>query len=473
VETAEIVHRVAIALQAIATNIAVDSRLVMPGDVFAVLNPGHVDCLSRINEAIARGAVFLLQDANHAMVADVPTLRVPTLRSMLGYVSEAFYRYPSRDVQVIGVTGTNGKTSVTHHIQQLIGSTCGTMGTLGAFFQQSAKTTTHTTPDGVIMSRWLRDIADQGAVYAAIEMSSHGLVQARTDGLEIFLGVFTNLTHDHLDEHGTMENYKQAKKKLFQRALSGGVFNLACSVGCDWFNMFREDYPCYGFTATSYQENSAVWVLSQHRAGYLMHYVVDSVWGSKHFTLSIHYILNNILAALTVIGALGLWEQVNMHHLKPVMGRLMSIQEAGITVVVDYAHTPDAIITVCQWLRQFCNGHLWCIIGCGGNRDIQKRSKMGHAAVDHADHVIFTSDNPRHEDPTTIITAMMADLTQPVLTIPDRSEAIHHAIQHASRHDWILILGKGCETHQQVGDTILWHNDEQCARQALATMHSS
>ncbi len=488
----------------VITGLQLDSRLVTNGDLFLACKGHLVDGRQFIAQAISAGAVAVLADKDEAWpvstaIQGVPVVVVENLNSQLSAIAGNYFQHPSSRVPVIAVTGTNGKTSCTQLLMQLLnrlGKSCGVIGTLGAGVNDQGmgsndstsavadadvNTVVNTTPDAISVQRhiaqWLNTQANKAAVDAvAMEVSSHGLEQDRIAALQVELALFTNLSRDHLDYHGSMQAYGEAKAKLFrQSGLKNAVINRD-----DAFADRLIDNVADGADVTTYsvQPNADgaadVWVenISYHDAGVRAN--LYSPWGEFELNSPLlgAFNLSNVVAVISCLGALGysLAEVVaEVSGLSTVAGRMQRITSvADLSVVVDYAHTPDALEQALQAMRLHTQGQLWCLFGCGGDRDQGKRPQMGDVAQRYADHVVVTSDNPRSEPAAGIINEILSGVDRPSLVEEDRGKAIDFVIANAADGDSILIAGKGHEQYQQIGDQRFPFSDVQQARLALS-----
>jgi UDP-N-acetylmuramoyl-L-alanyl-D-glutamate--2,6-diaminopimelate ligase len=438
------------------TSIVYDSRRVAPGSLFCALPGIRSDGRRFVAEAIAAGAVALL--AEERLDEDVPQLVVPDGRHAMGLVASAFEGHPSRDLRVVGVTGTNGKTTTVHlvaHLLDHLGVPCGTIGTL---------TGARTTPESPDLQARLREFADQRFAAVAMEVSSHALTQRRVDGTHFEMAVFTNLSRDHLDYHDSMEEYFRAKARLFTDA-----FTDEAVVGVDdpYGRVLVEaaTVPTRGYGLADAHDLS----LGLHGTTF--------VWRGRAVRLPMGGAFNvrNALAALEVGIGLGLDADGLAEGLAttpPVPGRFELIDRGqGFAVVVDYAHTPDGLEQVLTSARELADdGRVAVVFGCGGDRDVTKRPAMGEVASRLADRVYLTSDNPRGEDPQEIIDDVNAGITSTGASVAidlDRRAAIAAAIASANEGDLIVIAGKGHETTQTTGDHVVPFDDRVVAAELL------
>ena len=453
--------------------LTIDSRRVRPGDVFFACRGTQVDGHAFIADAVHYGAVAVLCESLPEQLSllsvRVPMLAIPDLAKKIGMIAERFYHYPTRDMFVVGVTGTNGKTSTTHFLahglSKGVTTPCGLIGTLGSGVYGNLNPGLHTTPDPVTLHRLLAEFHDAGARDAVMEVSSHGLDQGRVAGVEYSAAVFTNLTRDHLDYHGTMEKYAQAKRRLFRCATLRWVIVNADDVGSG--TIVAEASPgaqIIGFSLGNARVSSAraikyVYGRIQRSDITGMGLAITGDYGAAvlHTQLIGEFNASNLLAALCVLLSRGVLMDeaaARLSTVRPVPGRLETFggNKGRPLVVVDYAHTPDALEKVLAALRPLCRGKLWLVFGCGGNRDRGKRSQMGAIAERHSDYCVLTDDNPRHEDPTAITADILDGMKAPssVNVIHSRSDAIAFAVKQAGLDDVVLIAGKGHEDYQEI-----------------------
>lgn len=458
-----------------------DSREVKSGDAFIAISGATTPADRFVDDAIAAGAVAVLleSDSEEACYEHSGTLMVtvPELKKHLGAIADRFYGSPSRELDVIGVTGTNGKTSVTYYLSQLLtfaGHTCGIIGTLGYGVGGMMSAATHTTPDVVTINRALRRIRVSGGKAVAMEVSSHALDQGRVNDVHIRGGIFTNLTRDHLDYHGSMEDYGQAKSLLFRRdGLEFAVLNFDDPFGRQLYEQL--DGECDRIRYSLHESETELWLrhLQAHADGFDA--IVDGTWGEMTLTAPLMGTFNvsNVLAAVATAMQLGLSRsdiEAGARRLVPPPGRLESFAGAsGIRVVVDYAHTPDALHNALEALKPHVEGQLWCIFGCGGDRDAGKRPEMAAVAERFADRIVVTDDNPRGEAPEAIVDQIMAGFSRAdrATVIHDREAAIREAVFEAESGDVVLVAGKGHETYQEISGERFDFSDAGVVRQAL------
>lgn len=476
------------------TGIALDSRRVRPGYLFLAcpgfIQHGH----DFIADTVAQGVSAVVYDIEEreaaflsAQVGNVPLLAVRNLIQYAGLIAERFYEYPSRDLFVVGITGTNGKTSCSHFLAQALNSDerpCGIIGTLGNGLIGRLSSGTHTTPDAIHLHQLLAELRSDGARSVAMEVSSHALDQWRVAGVKFTAAVFTNLSRDHLDYHGDMASYASAKQRLFHSPeLKYAVVNGDDEFGREILANLRPD-----ITAVSYGFNGPIApdllhvkgvIEQQTRDGLVIS--VESSWGVGQLKVPLlgRFNASNVLAVLATLLVMEtpLSEALQrLNKVTPVEGRMECFGGTGRQplVVVDYAHTPDALEQALVALREHCNGRLRCVFGCGGERDRGKRSMMGAAAVRLSDSVIITDDNPRNEDPEQIVAEILAgiDDSAGVEVIHNRSNAIAAAIDHAASDDVVLVAGKGHEGTQHIGARKLPFRDQDEVRRCLMELQS-
>jgi UDP-N-acetylmuramoyl-L-alanyl-D-glutamate--2,6-diaminopimelate ligase len=453
-----------------------NSRKAMPGTVFAAY-PGETrDGRDFIAQAVAQRVDGVLWEADHYQwdpALDVPNAGVLGLKTRIGEIAAHVYGEPSRALHMVGVTGTNGKTSVAHWVAQAftqLGRKTAIIGTVGNGFSDALTPALNTTPDAIDLQQRLAHYRQQGAAACAMEVSSHGLAQGRLNGTTFNVAVLTNLSRDHLDYHGDMDSYADAKARLFSwPGLEWVVVNVDDAFGQ---RLESETRPArvagYGF-----QRGAVVGEkLRLSQAG--LHLAVRTDWGNAEIDAPLlgRFNATNLLAVLATLLVSGV-ELDNacraLAHIAPPPGRMQTLGgNAHPLVVVDYAHTPDALEKVLATLREIAGGgRLICVFGCGGNRDRGKRPLMGQAATAGADEVWITSDNPRNEDPRHIIDDILAGAGSKPRVEPDRARAIFEAIGGAHHGDVVVIAGKGHEEYQEIAGARLPFSDVAVARKAL------
>ncbi len=458
-----------------------DSRRCSPGVAFLAYPGEAADGRMHIADAIARGASAVLwDDDGFAWRAEwrVPNVAVPGLKQQAGSLAHDFYGRPSESLWICGVTGTNGKTSCSQWIAAALsasGAKAGVIGTLGAGFPGALAEVPNTTPDALEVHGILKDLRAQGAKAAVMEVSSHGLVQGRVNGVAFDCALFTNLSHDHLDYHGSMEAYAEAKARLFDSpGLSAAVLNMDDVVGVQIARRLeKRGLRIIGYSLSGVRNASREFIAAARSTSGEMD--LESSWGraSARVNQLGRFNLANALGVLGCLVAQGMpFEQAieRLAQLPPVPGRMEPVGERPLAVI-DYAHTPDALEKVLQALRPVVaqrGGSLVAVFGAGGDRDPAKRPLMGAVAARLADRIVVTSDNPRSEAPLDIISQVAKGIDRPHEIEADRAHAIELAISQAHAADVVLIAGKGHESYQEIAGRRLPFSDAQVARRALA-----
>ena len=426
-----------------------DSRRVTPGALFFATRGTQADGHAFIEAAVGAGAVAVVCETMPARLAEgVAYLRVADSSVALGCMASAFYGDPSRSLRLVGVTGTNGKTTTATLLYRLfrsLGYKVGLISTVTYCIDSERRESTHTTPDSVRLNRMMAEMVDRGCEYCFMEVSSHSLVQHRTEGLHFAGAVFTNITHDHLDYHHTFAEYIRAKKMLFD------------ALGKEAFALTMADFRCR--------------VVEMLLDGMQLDLDGREVW-VKFLGRFNAYNLTAVYATALLLGADRDEVLRTLSGLGPVDGRFESIRSHdGVTAIVDYAHTPDALQNVIDTIDEIKgkDRKLYVVVGCGGNRDRTKRPEMARIAADGADLAVLTSDNPRKEEPEAILAEMKAglDASSRYLCIADRREAIKAAVALARPGDIVLVAGKGHETYQDVGGVKHHFDDREEVRRAM------
>lgn len=457
-----------------------DSRQVQVGDLFLACGGDHshgLDYLPQVLQAGAAAVVYEPSTDTHAALAtaaNIPLLPLPALRTQLGHIAASFYQHPSRALAVIGITGTNGKTSCSQFIAQALdrpAARCGVIGTLGYGLVNELVAGDRTTPDAVAVQRLLSDMLARGARQVTMEVSSHALAQGRVNSVEFQVAVWTNLSRDHLDYHGDMAAYATAKQRLFHTpGLRHAVINLDDEYGRQLLTTIPDSVQRIGYTldddaARHGVQRVAGRDLQLTEAGIAMQ--IRSPWGEGELRAPLlgRFNASNLLAALAALLALDMPFATALERLAQVTtvpGRMERFGGGGQPlVVVDYAHTPDALEQALRALRDHCHGKLWCIFGCGGERDAGKRPLMGAAAEQYADRVVVADDNPRGEDPIQIVADILAGMRNPDAAYlrRDRVQAIRFAVEQSRPGDVILVAGKGHEDYQLTGARRIPYSD--------------
>jgi len=461
--------------EARVSDLTLDSRQVREGSLFFALPGLNAHGLKFAADAAARGAsVVLWEPDSDAMLPALPpsvfAAAIPNLKNLVGRIADRFFNWPSSNLRIAGITGTNGKTTCAYLLAQCLerlGSAAAYMGTIGWGRPATLAEPTHTTPDAVTVQRTLAQFRASGVREVAMEVSSHALDQGRIDGVRFQVAAFTNLTRDHLDYHGTMQKYAAAKAKLFQVA---DLKHIVLNVGDEFGRTLARDY-------TGSASLIAIWV-GAGDSGWLadraLHAAqvrldprgisieLDGSFGKITVKTQLmgRFNAENSLIVIACLLAFGvsLSDAANaLAECKPAPGRMEVVKTDARnkpTVVVDYAHTPDALSKALNAAREHCEGALWCVFGCGGDRDSGKRPVMGAIADELADQIIVTDDNPRSEDPQVITAGIVSGIkSHAVRVIHDRGEAIATALKEAQAADVVLIAGKGHEDYQIYGET--------------------
>lgn len=462
------------------SGISYNSKTTKKGDIFICLVGEHTDGHEYAQMAVDNGAVALLVE--HPVDIKIPQVVVSNTRHKIADIADRFYSRPSLGLNLIGITGTNGKTTVTHLIQKIFEENhqkCALIGTLGYKLSSNGeyRDAKHTTPQAPELQATLRMIKDVEKIdNVVMEVSSHALEQNRVGGCRFDGAVFTNLTQDHLDYHITMENYFNAKALLFKKLKEGNfaVINVDDEYGQRFIDVLPEGVKCYTYGVKNKADVSAKNIeFSLNGAEFTL------VTQSKEYKVSLHmngmFSVYNVLAAITTAIAENISIEVALkalENVKGVAGRFEVVAKKPL-VIVDYAHTPDGLENVLNSAREITpkDGHLICLFGCGGDRDATKRPKMGAIAERIADKIVITSDNPRSEDPQQIITDIIAGLKsvnpEKVTVEPDRGKAIELLKTISSNNDVVVIAGKGHEDYQILKDRTIHFDDREEARRVF------
>ena len=465
--------------------IVYDSRKAGPDSLFVAVPGGTCDGGSFIKDAIAKGAsAFITQTPLDSLNGfdlgsrDVTALSVEDSRKALSIVSASFYRRPSERLALTGITGTNGKTTTSYILEALLGAQgvqTGVIGTINYHFGAKKCSAPVTTPESLDLNRILDAMIEEKIENCFLEVSSHALHQSRVHDMQFKVGIFTNLSRDHLDFHGDMESYKNAKKKLFlDNRVQQQIFNIDDSVGREFAGEFKTDSFTTGIDSNADFKAENI-VLTKSGCQFILKTPFGA--GEIHSNLlgrhNVHNLLSAAAGAMVQDVSLEKVQEV-FRHIQPIPGRFESIENnLGFSVLVDYAHTDDALCNAISAAKAFTKGKLIVVFGCGGDRDKGKRKAMGQAVLNEADFSIITSDNPRTEDPEQIIGDILQGVPSSArkgddyATIINRKEAIEHAIHLAGKNDLVLIAGKGHEDYQILATQTIHFDDREVARSAL------
>lgn len=451
-----------------------DSRIKTKNGLFIAIEGYQTDGHRYISSAIENGAkIVVIQKPIAIKESDITVIQAKDTRLAMAQIGTNAYQHPSKAFQLVGVTGTNGKTSITFLLGQILESyqkKVGIIGTIENRIGTQVLKAERTTPESLDLQRLFREMVDKKVDVTLMEVSSHALELRRVVGSEFDIGIFTNLTQDHLDFHKTMENYARAKAKLF-RLCKVGIVN----KDSEWEHLITEGATCqmitYGIDhAADYHAKNI------HITAMGVTYTLDCPEGQFEMSVPIpgKFTVYNTLAVIAAARALNIpMEHIiqSLAHVSGVPGRVQSFTSPkGYSVLVDYAHTPDGLENVLETIKEFAKGRIITVFGCGGDRDTTKRPIMGRIAAQYSDHVIITSDNPRTEDPFKILDQVevgVKELTQNYDKIEDRETAIKHALKEAQAEDVILIAGKGHENYQILKDRIIHFDDCEVVRNYL------
>lgn len=457
-----------------------DSRLVSKGSLFVAQRGLNFDGHAFIDGAVEKGALAVLCEELPANTDDhITYVAVADTQKALAKAASNFFDNPTRELELVGITGTNGKTTIAtllYRMFQKAGRPAGLISTIRILIGEKEYPTTHTTPDSITINKMLRQMVDQGVGYCFMEVSSHGIDQGRTAGLHFKGAVFTNLTHDHLDYHGDFATYRDVKKSFFDEldANAFALYNADDKNGPVMVQNTRAKKYSYALkTVADYKGR----IIENQFSGLLLQINEKEVWTRLIGSFNGY----NLLAIYAVADLLGIEAQENLRiisQLENVEGRFQhSVSKGGVNAIVDYAHTPDALKNVLETINSIRtnNEQLITVVGCGGDRDRTKRPKMGHIASTLSNQVVFTSDNPRSEDPESIIReveeGVQPENYKKTLSIVDRMQAIKTACSLAKEGDIILVAGKGHETYQIIGNERFDFDDFEITSEILTKMN--
>lgn len=459
------------------TNVCYDSRKIKKNSIFVCINGNNVNGHDYINKAIKNGAVAVIVEEEFQFKSEkIALIKVTNTKSALASIANLFYKEPSKEINLVGVTGTNGKTTIIHYIKDILegyGKSTGLIGTLGYELKDkeiNIEKINPTTPEALELQAIFREFIDKGAENAVMEVTSSALAKHRVDFCDFNVGVFTNLSQDHLEEHGTMENYKNEKMKLFHKC-NIGIINIDDKTGKEIIEKSSCKVLTYGINETAdirateikYKNDSVIFTVN-----------FKSISEEVKIKVPGKFTVYNVLGAIGACYGIGMdiSEVLKLvSNIKHVPGRLeMIANNENKNILVDYAHTPDALEKLLMMARDITDGKLITVFGCGGDRDRSKRKVMGMAAGILSDYCIITSDNPRNEDPVSIIEEIedgMERIDSKYEKIVDRKKAIEKALNLLKEDDLLLIAGKGHEDYQIVGNTKIHFDDREIVKAFL------
>lgn len=471
------------------TGLTNDSRKVMSGYVFVAIPGAHHHGLSYLQDVMAKGAQIVLYDPAHVpdeinlLTQNYPLVAVANLDAKLGVIAAKFYGQPSQKLAVLGITGTNGKTSCSQFLGQVLDH-CGIIGTLGWGVWGDLVMTGYTTPDALATQAMLAEFVQQGLETVAMEVSSHGLAEGRVNGVRFKGVVLTNISRDHLDFHGTMDAYIATKLSLFTKAdTEFAVINLDDALSEHFIQAIPSQVTIWGYSRQARSRTDMQVVSAANICPLQDGLSFDLKYAEQVCVVKVPFYgafnVENLLAVATVLLALGFDLQTiaeKLMRLQVVHGRMQRFGGLAATgrvqplIFIDYAHTPDALEKVLQSTREHCQRQLWVVFGCGGERDTGKRAQMGSVAEQYADHVVITNDNPRTEDPQRIMQDILSGCAslEHITVIPDRAAAIEFAFSRMTAGDCLLIAGKGHENYQEIGTQKIPFSDAGVVEQLLA-----
>lgn len=461
------------------TDIQYDSRKVSEGTLFVCVKGFVSDGHKYINSAVEKGAkTFLVEDDIY--VEGCTFVRVKNTRKDMANVADNFYDHPSTKFDVIGVTGTNGKTSITTFLNEILTRAqkrVGLIGTIKIFDGVKEVTSSSTTPESVDLQHQFDNMLNNGCDYCAMEVSSHSLALNRVDETKFKLGIFTNLTPDHLDFHKDLENYRKAKEKLFFMTTGANIINIDDEGGKKIYESIKNlDIPCYTYGIDNKSDFMAKDIKSDSDG--VSYRLITPTYEEVIFVpVPGMFTVYNTLAVIAACYNLGIDKSIYKEGLRitnGVSGRFETVpNDRGMSVIVDYAHTPDALENVLKTSKEFAKGRVISVFGCGGDRDSEKRPLMGEIGQKYSDICFLTSDNPRTEDPHAIIEDVLKGIDKNIdnyNVVVDRKEAIEKAISLGKEGDVVIITGKGHEDYQVIGTTKHHFDDKEVAREFLSSL---
>ena len=468
------------------TGIQIDSRKLVSGDLFIAYFGRNHDARDYISAALDHDVSAVLAESGGEWqgvrtIRGKPVIAVDNLTARISEIAARFYGRPSESLTIFGITGTNGKTSCSQFMAQVlraVGQNCGVIGTLGYGPFDNLLATELTTPDAVFTQMALAEMNHRGLDSVAMEVSSVGLHQKRVAAVNFKTAIFTNLSRDHLDYHESMDSYAENKRLLFKMpGLRNAVINLDDQYALSFIDAVSNSVRVWTYSEGNPSASVYAKQVTLDRNGFSADLVTSVGEAKLEAELLGNFNFSNVLAVVTaMIGYLGVESRESLQalcdevaRLKPVSGRMEIVGSSDITAVVDYAHTPDGLCSALSALRDHFDGAIWCVFGCGGNRDKGKRPMMGEIAEQYADHIILTDDNPRNEAGEEIVQHILSGMSEPAecLVIRDRSLAIEVAVSQAAPGDVVLVAGKGHETYQESHGVRCLFSDKNQLRIAL------
>jgi len=456
-------------------DIKYDSRQIKDGDLFICIQGFKTDGHEYISDVIKKQANAVLIDKELDNYSKKITyIKVNDSRKAMARIAKNFYEDPLEKIELIGVTGTNGKTTTTYLIKDILnrsGYKTGLIGTIEVYDGEKSLNASRTTPESLDIYKYLAKMRDNKVKYAVMEVSSHALALNRVDTMEFKIAIFTNLTQDHLDYHKTMQKYAEEKVKLFKKIKKDGT---AIINNDDEYSSFFKNNTTIEIITYGIEQNCDLKATDLELALYGVSFKLNNIKYNLHLTGQFN--IYNSLAAIGTALSLGIDEKTikkSLESIEGIPGRFETINaDQDFTVIIDYAHTPDSMINVLESLKNFKHGDIIIVFGCGGERDKDKRPKMGKIAVKYGDYVVVTTDNPRSEDPEVIIEEINVGITESeydtdYIIKEDRKDAIIHAINKAQKNDVVIVFGKGHETYQVFADKTIDFNDKEVATSAI------
>ena len=445
-----------------------DSRKIVNNGLYFCL-VGSLDGHDFANEAVKNGAVALV--CEHKLDIDVPQIIVSDSRQAMTDAAAAFYAHPERKLKLVGITGTNGKTTTSFIVKSILEcykKNVAVIGTNGIFYKDRILPSALTTPDPIELFEALKELSDDGAEYVVMEVSAHAAALKKVSGIHFEAAAFTNLTQDHLDYFADMENYYSAKESFLLGNNRRVIINADDSYGLRLLSKITNSLS-YGYDNPSDVFGINL-EMSEHGLSYILN-LMDEIINVK-FSLPGRFNMYNTMCAAAICYSLGVPAGVieeGIKRVKKVDGRFNIINTTSCSIIIDFAHTDDGLKNVLKAIREFSRGKIITVFGCGGNRDKSKRAKMGKAAAEESDYVVITSDNPRFENPMDIILEAEKGVGNcPHSLIEERKEAIRFAVRHAGKDDIVLIAGKGAEKYQDIAGTKIPYSDEDFVMQLVA-----